>query len=101
MDKIKGLFNDLTGGDGKVDSGDLQNAAKNADLGDLQAKADQFGLGGFDLEALGKLDFPLDKQEIISSLKTAGVNDQLISLLDKVPDQVYESLTQLQEKLPI
>lgn len=109
MDKIKGLFNSLTGDDGKLDTNDLKNVdinnlsaqAEELGLGDLTNKLQGLGIGNMDIAALGKLDFPLDKQEIISSLKSAGVSDQLVSLLDKVPDQVYESLLQLQDKLPI
>lgn len=109
MDKIKGLFNDLTGGDGKLDGDDL----KNVDVNDLQAKADQAGLGDLtgkldqlgidskDIETLSKLDFPVDKTEVISALKTAGVSGSLIGLVEKAPDQVFESINDLRDKLPI
>lgn len=109
MDKIKGLFNSITGGDGKIDSGDLKNLnsselraqAEQMGLGDLAAKADQLGIGNFDIAALGKLNFPLDKAGIISALRSANVSEQMISLVEKVPDQVYDSLVELQKKLPI
>lgn len=101
MDRIKGVFTDLTGRDGKFDSTDARAHVGDGDLGNLQARAEELGIGNLDLEALGRLDFPLDKAEIISALKTANVNQQLISLVEKVPDQVYESLAHLQEKLPI
>lgn len=101
MDKIKGFIDGLTGGDGKVDATDLQNAAGDLDLGALGGQLENLGIGGMDLGVLGGLDFPLDKAEIISALKSANVSDQLVSLLDKVPDQVYDSLMDLQKKLPL
>lgn len=109
MDKIKGFINDLTGGDGKLDANDLKNVdvnelhgmAEQAGLGDLSGKLESLGIGKVELGALSGLNFPLGKDEIISALKSAGVNDQLLSLLEKVPDQVYASLEELQKKLPI
>lgn len=109
MDKIKGLFNDLTGGDGKVNADDLKNVdvndlrakAEDAGLGDLTGKLDQLGIGASDLEVLTKLDFPVDKNQIVSTLKTAGVSGTLISLVEKAPDQVFDSLNDLRDKLPI
>ena len=113
MDKIKGFINDLTGGDGKVDADDIKKAAGDLDLGDLQAKAEEFGLGdlaakadqlgigNLDIAALGGLSFPLDKAGIISALKSANVSDSLLGLIEKVPDQVFDSLADLQKKLPI
>lgn len=113
MDKIKGFINDLTGGDGKVDANDIQNAAGDVNmdnlmekaeglgLGDLGGKLEQFGISGSDLEVLSKINFPVDKAEIVSALKTAGVSDSLTSLVEKVPDGIIESLNDLRDKLPI
>lgn len=109
MDKIKGFINDLTGGDGKLDADDVKNIdgnqvkdmAEGAGLGDLTAKLENLGIGNLDIASLSRLDFPLDKTEIISTLKSAGVSDQLVSMLDKIPDQIYETLEDLQMKLPI
>lgn len=107
MDKIKGIFNSITGGDGKLDADDLKNVdvnnlmsqAEELGLGDLAAKADQLGIGNLDIAALGKLNFPLDKAGIISAVKSAGVSDSLVGMLDKIPDQVYDTLQDLQKKL--
>lgn len=100
MDKIKGFINDLTGGDGKLDGDDISNASRNANVEDLKSKADSLGLGNIDLDLLKSLEFPLTKDEIISQLKAAGTNDTLLSVVEKVPDQVYENINQLRDKLP-
>lgn len=97
MDKIKGFINDLTGGDGN----ELKGTAEDAGLGDLTGKLENLDIGSFDISALSRLDFPLDKTEIISTVKSAGVSEQLVSMLDKIPDQIYETLEDLQMKLPI
>lgn len=108
MDKIKKIFNDVTGGDGKVDADDLKNvdlndvtaAASDLGLGDLDlGKLQNLGIGGADLSALSGLKFPLDKAGIISALKSANVSDQLLSLLEMVPDQVFNTLADLQKNL--
>lgn len=109
MDKIKGFINDLTGGDGKLDGDDLKNVdvndlqakAKDLGLGDLGGKLEQFGISSGDLEALTRIDFPVDKAEVVSALKAVGVSDSLISLVEKVPDGMIESLNDLRDKLPI
>lgn len=101
MDKIKGFINDLTGGDGNVDRNDIDNARNNTNVEDLKAKADDLGIGNIDLDLLKSLEFPLTKQEVVSQLKAAGANDMLIGLVEKVPDQVYENINELRDKLPI
>lgn len=113
MDKIKGFISGLTGGDGKVDVDDIKNAAGDVNLDDLKAKADELGLGdlankaeelgisNLDLTALAGLSFPIDKAGIVSALRSANVSDKLLSLVEMVPDQVFDSLTDLQKKLPI
>ena len=107
MDKLKGIFNSITGSDGKLDADDLKNIdvndlkaqAESLGLGDLAAEADQLGIGNLDIAALGSLNFPLDKAGIVSAVKSAGVSDSLVGLLDKIPDQVYDTLQDLQKKL--
>lgn len=101
MDKIKGFINDLTGGDGNVDRNDIDNVRNNANVEDLKAKADDLGIGNIDLDLLKSLEFPLTKQEVVSQIKAAGANDMLIGLVEKVPDQVYENINELRDKLPI
>lgn len=101
MDKIKGFINDLTGGDGNVDRNDIDNVRSNANVEDLKAKADDLGIGNIDLDLLKSLEFPLTKQEVVSQIKAAGANDMLIGLVEKVPDQVYENINELRDKLPI
>lgn len=101
MDKIKGFINDLTGGDGNVDRNDIDNVRNNANVEDLKAKADDLGMGNIDLDLLKSLEFPLTKQEVVSQIKAAGANDMLVGLVEKVPDQVYENINDLRDKLPI
>lgn len=96
MDKIKGIFNDINGGDSKLDGDDL----KNVDVNELKKNAEDLGIGKYDVEALTKLSFPLEKNEVVSNLKAAGVSDQLVGLVEKVPDQLFENLDQLRAKLP-
>lgn len=84
MDKIKGLFNDLTGGDGKVDSSDIK-----AQIGDLG------------VDDLKDLTFPITKAEVLETLRTNGSSDLLIQAVEKVPQDTFDSLNDLKAKLPI
>lgn len=43
------------------------------------------------------LEFPCDKQEIIDYAQEHNAPDRVIEMLDKLPDQEYESITQLLE----
>lgn len=97
MDKIKGFINDLTGGDGKVSADDI----KNVDVNDLKTQAEDLGIGNIDLDLLKSLEFPLTKDEVVSQLKAAGANSTLVSIVGQVPDQAYNSINELREKLPI
>lgn len=101
MDKIKGFINDLTGGDGNLDANDLSNAAKDVNVDDLKNQAENLGLGDMNLDLLTSLEFPLTKEEVVSQLKAAGANGTLVSIVEQVPDQVYGTLNELREKLPI
>lgn len=84
MDKIKGIFNDITGGDGKLDSSDVQ-----AQIGDLG------------LNDLKDLTFPITKAEVLETLRANGSSDLLIQGVEKVPQDTFNSLNDLKEKLPI
>lgn len=84
MDKIKGIFNDLTGGDGKLDSSDVQ-----AQIGDLG------------LNDLKDLTFPITKAEVLETLRANGSSDLLIQAVEKVPQDTFNTLNDLKEKLPI
>ena len=84
MDKIKGLFNDLTGGDGKVDSSDIK-----AQIGDLG------------LDDLKSLTFPITKAEVLETLRANGSSSLLIDAVEKVPQQTFNDLSDLRSKLPI
>ena len=84
MDKIKSLFNDLTGGDGKVDSSDIK-----AQIGDLG------------LDDLKDLTFPITKAEVLETLRANGSSDLLIQAVEKVPQNTFDSLNDLKAKLPI
>lgn len=98
MDKIKNFIGDFTGGDGRTDREEM---SKNANVEDLKSRADDLGMGNINLDMLKSLEFPLAKQEVVSNLKAGGANDTLLGLVEKVPDQVYESIDQLRDKLPI
>lgn len=84
MDKIKGIFNDITGGDGKLDSSDVQ-----AQIGDLG------------LNDLKDLTFPITKAEVLETLRANGSSDLLIQAVEKVPQDTFNTLNDLKEKLPI
>lgn len=84
MDKIKKMFNDLTGGDGKVDSSDIK-----AQIGDLG------------LDDLKDLQFPITKAEVLETLRNNGSSDLLIQAVEKVPQDTFDSLNDLKSKLPI
>jgi hypothetical protein len=84
MDKIKSLFNDLTGGDGKVDSSDIK-----AQMGDLG------------IDDLKDLSFPITKAEVLETLRNNGSSSLLITAVEKVPADTFNSLNDLKSKLPI
>lgn len=83
MDKIKGLFNDLTGGDGKVDSSDIK-----ANVGDLG------------LDDLKDLTFPITKAEVLEVLRNNGSSELLIQGVEKVPQDTFNDINDLRAKLP-
>lgn len=84
MDRIKGMFDDLTGGDGKVDSSDIK-----AQIGDLG------------LDDLKDLSFPITKAEVLETLRNNGSSSLLINAIEKVPADTFNSLNDLKSKLPI
>lgn len=84
MDKIKGFINDLTGGDGKLDSSDVK-----AQIGDLG------------LDDLKSLEFPITKAELLETLRANGSSELLIQAVDKVPADTFNSINDLKSKLPI
>lgn len=83
MDKIKKIFNDVTGGDGKVDAADLKNQ-----IGDLG------------LDDLKDLNFPVTKSEILSLLKENKVSEAVISAAEQLPDETFNSINDIKAKLP-
>lgn len=84
MDRIKGIFNDLTGGDGNLDSSDVK-----AQIGDLG------------LDDLKDLSFPITKAEVLETLRNNGSSSLLINAVEKVPADTFNSLNDLKSKLPI
>lgn len=84
MDRIKGMLNDLTGGDGKLDSSDVK-----AQIGDLG------------LDDLKDLSFPITKAEVLETLRNNGSSSLLINAVEKVPADTFNSLNDLKSKLPI
>lgn len=84
MDKIKGMFNDLTGGDGKVDSSDIK-----AQLGDIG------------IDDLKDLTFPITKAEVLETLRANGSSDLLIQGVEKIPQDTFNSVNDLKDKLPL
>lgn len=83
MDRIKGLFNNLTGGDGKPNSSDIK-----AQIGDLG------------LDDLKGLTFPITKAEVLETLRANGSSDLLIQGVEKVPQDTFNDLSDLKSKLP-
>lgn len=84
MDMIKKLFNDVTGGDGKLDAQDIKNQ-----LGDLG------------IDDLKDIKFPITKKGIIDILKENKASSALIMAAEQLPDTTYESLNDIKDKLPI
>lgn len=83
MDKIKKIFDDITGGDGKLDASDIKSQ-----LGDLG------------LDDLQDIKFPITKQEIIDILKENKASSALIAGAEQLPDETFNSLNDLKSKLP-
>ncbi|MCO5218210.1 MAG: DUF2795 domain-containing protein [Thermomicrobiales bacterium] len=80
---IKKLFNDVTGGDGKLDAEDIKNQ-----LGDLG------------VDDLKDLKFPITKKGIIDILKENKASSTLIMAAEQLPDATFESLNDLKKHLP-
>ena len=84
MDNIRGVFNSITGDDDKQDASDIQ-----AQLGETG------------LDDLKDLTFPITKAEVLETLRANGSSDLLIQAVEKVPQNTFNSLNDLKEKLPI
>lgn len=84
MDRIRDIFDDLTGGDGNLESSDVK-----AEIGDL-------GLGD-----LQDLTFPITKAEVLETLRNNGSSSLLIDAVEKAPADTFNSLNDLKSKLPI
>jgi hypothetical protein len=76
FDKIKDIVSDITGG---------------GDLGDLN-------LGGVE-KYLDGITFPIDKAELKTALQNNGVPDQVLGVVDKLPNKVFESQDDLVSNL--
>ncbi|MCA9833546.1 MAG: DUF2795 domain-containing protein [Thermomicrobiales bacterium] len=83
MDKLKKIFNDVTGGDGKIDAEDIKGQ-----LGDLG------------LDDLTKLQFPIDRAGIIKILKENKASEMLVMAAEKLPDETFDSVNDLKKHLP-
>lgn len=78
------MFNDLTGGGDKTDSSDVQ-----AQLGETG------------LEDLRDLTFPITKAEVLETLRANGSSSILIDGVEQIPQDTFDSLNDLKEKLPV
>lgn len=84
MDKIKGLLGGLLGSDGKFG------------VEDVKAQMENFGL-----EDLANLEFPATKDEVVDTMSQHGSPDLLINAVDQVPQETFNSVGELKDKLPI
>lgn len=82
MDKIKGFIDDLKGDDGKLGLDDITGQVGNIGLGDLK-----------------DLSWPVEKAELVSMLEQRGTNEQIISAVERVPQDRFDSLADLKSKI--
>lgn len=52
------------------------------------------------LNRLKDVQFPCSKQDLIDQLEDNHAHQEVIELVDKVPDKVYNSVEELREQLP-
>lgn len=99
MDKIKKMFDNLTGGDGKVDASDIENT-----VGDLQnTNLQDLKLGDMDLgilQDLTKLDFPITKAEVVQFLKDKNASGTVIAVVQQAPEEIFNTVNDLRKHLP-
>lgn len=99
MDKIKKMFDNLTGGDGKVDASDIENT-----VGDLQnTNLQDLKLGDMDLgilQDLTKLDFPITKAEVVQFLKDQNASGTVIAVVQQAPEEIFNTVNDLRKHLP-
>lgn len=46
-----------------------------------------------------KLDYPADKQTLIDTARSAGADENVISMLEKIPDRVYNGPNAVSEEI--
>jgi hypothetical protein len=76
FDKLKEMVSSITGG---------------GDLGDLDLAGVEKYLEG--------ITFPISKEELKTALQNNGVPDQVLGVVDKLPDQVFSSQEDLTKSL--
>jgi len=50
-------------------------------------------------QVLGTLPYPIGKANLIQLARQHGVNDQVVGMLDKLPDKTFNSSQEVQELL--
>ncbi len=50
-------------------------------------------------QLLNKLPFPISKNDLVQKAQQAGANDQIVGVLNRLPDKTYNSPQDLQNDL--
>lgn len=82
MDKIKGFIDGIKGDDGKLGIDDVKQQVGDVGLDDLKG-----------------LNWPIEKNELVSMLKENGTNEQIVGAVEKVPQERFDSLADLKSKI--
>ncbi len=50
-------------------------------------------------QLLNQISFPIGKAELVRKVKQMGANNQIVSVLDRLPDKEFKSSQELQKEL--
>ena len=50
-------------------------------------------------QLLNKIPFPIGKADLVRQAKQMGANNQIVSVLERLPDKTYNSSQELQKEL--
>ncbi|SBW17538.1 DUF2795 domain-containing protein [Protofrankia symbiont of Coriaria ruscifolia] len=50
---------------------------------------------------LGGVDYPADREKILSVARSHGVDQRIIQLLEKIPDRVYEGPNAISKEIGV
>lgn len=82
MNKVRGFFSNLTG-EKVSDTSEIKEA-----------------MGDVSLDDLRDITFPITKNEIVETLRANGSSNLLIEAIEKIPQDTFNDLNSLRNRLP-